>query len=430
VKNHLARNKVGTVGVNACFATLNLFVSFFLVARVFTLAHENIHAVVLFMLLEVTALIVFYAASSWVCKRTKSTHVLRGATILICVFLLATILFEGQLGREYMIFGFVWGAVEGAYWGATNFIVAEAFTRKTSLSYFVWYLVFVSAVKIIFPVTCGFAIDFGSFVLTGLVVLAVGVAQLLFSFLISVPRHPATNLRMVEYFRSLRRAKFSRPMWILWISTFLWGVPFTLTYLITILVLRSFGSNAGLGAVGSATAVLAVASLFLYKFVSARSHVSGRAMYWVSGALPLLTAVPLFFAVTPATIIIFQIGVVLRNIVETEESNNRANAAKLWGEVTAPAANAVPALNIFPAQLVRAAEDETVPAVAKFNAESLFFLETGLYTGRVAACVLLIAAASAPVSWALPAAISLICVCVLGSTAMLAFWKHRFAKQA
>jgi hypothetical protein len=399
MQQHHTRNKVGLVGVNACFAALNLFVSVFLTARIFQLADNQISAVVLFILTEATALILFYAFSSAICKHIRSPLVILAATILVCFFILLTILFESDLGRAYILFGALWGAVEGLYWGACNFTVAEAFPASASMSYFVWYLSFVSAIKVIFPVTFGYAIDLGSFALTAVVVLGIGVLQIVFALLIKTEKPRAGRLRMATYFRALRSSKFLAPMIFLWCSTFLAGFPFVLGYLVTVLVIQVYGSNINLGIIGSIAAVTAVCSLVTYKCVPARIR---PVMFWISSALPLAVSVVLFFYVGPASIILFQFGTILRNLFETEECNNRSCAARYF-------------------HIKRGGTGQI------FNAESLLFLESALWSGRVVACGLLLIAAFIGTALTLAAAISFAGACVLVSAVMLSIWKKEHA---
>ena len=394
-KNISKRNFIGMLGVNACLGLLGLFVNVFLIAQVFFVTGYCLMSVSLFLLLEVIAIFVFYALSSFVCKKVRAIWMTRISTVLVCIFLFLVVVWDDGLYSHFMLFGFIWGSIVGLYWGAMNFLIAKVFNREGVARFFVGNFAVAAVVGIVFPFTFGFAIDYGSWILTSGAVLAVGVLMFVFTLIIKTEMQDDRHLRMREYFRSLKRAEHLRPAIYLWFVVFLAGFPHMTIALMTILIIIVYGTNTGIGIMGSVFAVVGIVVLLLYKV--ARPRVKNT-MFWIASIFPLVVSIPLFFFVEPWSIIIFNLALVLiRNVVMVEEAGARINAVRFWGG-------------------------------EEFLIESHLFYEFAFFVGRMFACGLLILIAFIGVTQvSLAIAISVIIGCWTLHGLLLWFWKRKYA---
>ncbi|MCL2755561.1 MAG: hypothetical protein FWE45_00730 [Firmicutes bacterium] len=386
------RNLIAMLGFNGTFMLLWVFVSIFLVAQVFFVTNYDLAAVALFVLIEVIAIFIFYWIASWASKKIKAIWMVRAATVLICVFLVLVIVWQDGLQSHYMVFGLMWGAVQGLYWGATNFLISKVFNKEKVMTFFIICFVMNSVVTIVFPFTFGFAIDFGSWALTSGAVLGVGILQLVFTFILKTGMQEDRQLQIKEYFRTLKKSGKLKSAFGLWFVVFFAGFPYTLTAMMTILIIMAYGTNVSIGIIGSIFAVFGIVALLLYRMSKDKIK---SPMFWVSSILPLVASIGLFFYVGPLTVIIFNAALVLpQNIVNVEENNARINAFRhIGGE--------------------------------QFMIESHLFYESAFLFGRVlSCCLLLIVAATGTTQTALAIGMAIILLVYVIHAATLFIWRR------
>ena len=387
------RNFIGMLGVNKCFNILVLFVSVFLVARVFFVTGFDITAVALFILLEVVGIFVFYFIASAICAKVKPIWMVRVATVFLCLFILLTVLWADGLYSHFMLFGALWGVVQGLYWGGMNFLITQIFKQNKTLTYFTVNAILGAVIGILFPFTFGFAIDYASWVVAAIAVLAVGIVQVVFSFLVKTERVENQKFQMVAYFRALKDKGHLRPAFTYWAVMVLNGFTYTRAALTSILIIMAFGTNTSIGVFGSVFAVVGIAFLFAYK-VSKRNL--KEPMFWLAAVLPILVSVGLFFLVSPLTVIIFNAGIAFWGVVDVETGSER------------------------------------MKAVQHYNGEGYFleghvFYEWALVVGRSLSCLLLVVVwllGSPPILFA--AAISFTVLTFLARAIVIFIWKRKY----
>ena len=396
MKKTNSRNFTGMLGINAGMELLWLFVNVFLIAQVFFITDHDMVAVGLFLLLEVTTLFVFYAVASWVCKKIRAIWVVRLSVLLLCLFLLLAVIWADGLYSHFMLFGFIWGTAQGLYWGAMNFLLAKVFDKNRIVRYFVVIFVVAAVIGILFPFTFGLMLDFGNWVLTSGAVLAVAALQLACTFLVKTEMQADRQFRPIAYFRELKTANHLRPAISLWFVVFLAGTNHTITALLTFLIILVYGTNIGIGVMGSIFAAVGIATLLLYKTARPRAKAP---LFLGASALPLIGVIPLFFYVAPITLILFNAALVLpRNIVNLEENSIRLNATRYWGG-------------------------------EQFLIESHLFYESALMVGRVLSCGALIVIGLVGVTQITLAAVIATTIALWTLHAItLFFWQRRHAK--
>jgi len=375
-----------------------LFISVFLVARVFVLSDYNITSVALFLLMDCTALFVFYLISTTLSKKIPCVWLTRLATLSACIFILLTILLPDGLKNHYMLFGLLWGMTAGTHWGSLNFLTSNVLSKAKAFSYYVYIFVLLAIVGILFPFTFGFAIDYGNWVITSSFVLGVGILQLFFSFLVKPEKQETPQdkkLHFVNYFKVIKSNGHMRHSVILWCAIACMSSTYLLSAIMTILIFTVYGSNMSLGVMGSIFAAIGIVFIIMYKNSKPAFK---SAMFWTSAITPLLVSIILYFYIGPWSIIVFNGAIVCRNISEIESNPARMNATKLKG-------------------------------CEMYSAESLMIYECAYYTGRWITCgLLLIAGLFQSVTILLPIMISVILFAYFTYSILISFYKKSYEK--
>ncbi|MCL2586876.1 MAG: MFS transporter [Firmicutes bacterium] len=326
---HQRRNTIALFIRAACFAVMLVFVNVFLVAQVFVLSGESFTAVTMFFMISACANFVFFAIAVKLCKRFKAARIAQVAAGLACSFVLLVVLWSDGLQDFYLLFGALWGMATGMHFATGQFLTSRSFGREKVHSIMIWYFSIGAIVSVLFPFTFGLIIDLGSLVITAIIVLVIGIIQATATFFIVGKEDTNKRLRLVQYFRALRKEKFHRATWNLWIVVVLSGFVNVITLAVTVMVIMVFETNINLGALTSAFALGAILVLLGYKYLGRRVKVALLVLCMV---VPLLGTVPLLFDISLVTVAIFQgVFVILSKIIITEEKATKISAVKYWG---------------------------------------------------------------------------------------------------
>ena len=387
------RNSIGMLGINVCFSILSMFVSLFLIARIFIITGNDFVAVGLFTLVEITALMFAYLLASVLCKRIKAINVTRLAAVVACGFLFLTVFWSDGLYNYYLIFAGIWGVALGLFWGGNNLLVAAVFKKEKTVNYMVWAHSLNTVTKILFPITFGLAIDYGSFLVTCIVVLIISIIQIIFAALIKTSEQPKSRLQMIKFFKRLKEKKFTRPAWSFCIITICNGLAHTTALCITIMIIFIHGTYTSLGFFSSIFGIASIVVLLLYNRMG--NH-KGK-LYIVATIAPVLASFLLFGGVIAVTVFIFQmVNSSFRRVLAVEEESTRLSMAKYWGG-------------------------------EEFTTESHMFYEFMLWVGRAISCsiIILLGIFMATEIFFVMAVIFMVVACALHGLLLL-FWKKKY----
>jgi len=315
--------------MNAGNQIVVLFVGTFLVAQVFWASGESFTAIGLFAIIDWTSLFIFFFLASVLCKLIRPTWVIRMSAGLACGLLFLLVFQPDIIADWHLALAALWGAIQGLYWGANNFLVSETFGKETKLSYMVWFQLMVCFVKIVFPFTFGLIIDFESFFVTTVIILVVCLLTFGFSFFVRAEKREPQRLKMFKMLKVFKEQSFTRPAWSFAFVTFLNGLTGAMTISMTIMVLMTFGTNLSLGILMTVGSAVTIAMLWAYR---RWKNKVGTPLFFASAILPLLAGLPLFFTISYATVVISQGAIVaFRRIISVEEETVRLTMAKYMG---------------------------------------------------------------------------------------------------
>jgi len=359
------RNQVAVLGVHVTHLSLDLFVSVFLMAKILDVTNGSIGAVGLFNLVFFAALILAFWLASYVVKKISRVWCVRISILLSFIAILLILLLQSQLAEVYIMLAAVYGASQGIYWASMHTFTTETLGGKRMAGFVAWHVVLASAMRIIFPFTVGALIEYTKegFGTAVLVMLVISLIELAFTFVMLEQRKSeSAGLSMRKFFGHLRKEGQMRRTWSLLFAQLLFPLQGLITLCITVLIFLEFKSNFTLGLWSSVFAGVAILTIGFYKLI--KSPRVKIITFYAASFIPLACAVALLFSVTPVTIIVCQAGFVgFRVVVGLELDKTRLN---MMSDIGAD----------------------------HLHTEGLLFTEIGYFVVRVAACALIIYAAS------------------------------------
>jgi hypothetical protein len=368
-----------------------------LIAKVFDVTDYNVTAVAMFVLFQAVCLFFVYALSSIISKMVRAIWTTRASAVCCCIFLFLTIYYEDKIANYYMLFGAFWGICQGIYWGGVNFLTTSVFKADKTHGYFTVLTIAQMLASIIFPFTFGFAIDVGSWFITGLVVLVIGIIMLCLTWIVSPEKQVFGMLSLRKYFSALKQNKMIKPAISLWVICALWGPSFLFSPIMAILIVLAYGTNLSLGIMGSVFSVVGIIGVTIYKWSNRKSKAF---LFFFSAFSPIAVSIALFFTIGAASVIAFNFALVLcqQIIQNVEASNTKTNSPRIFG---AP----------------------------EYTLENHLFFESGLIVGRVLSCLLLIFIGFFGASVTLLCAVLTVLLSLFALHAILLFsWNKKYFK--
>jgi hypothetical protein len=214
---------------------------------------------------------------------------------------------QDNLAQYYILFAAVFGAAEGIYWSSIHIHTAETMGGTKMASYMTWFFVVTAGSRIIFPITLG-AIIRVSFATATAVAVAMGVALVLCTLILREDKEWLDRkMSMRRFFKTLHERNLSSAAWLNFVIQFISNLFWSTMICLTILTVFGFGDNLELGLLTSVFAACSIATITLYRLT--RNPRVKLLFLLIAATLPVISAVGLFFGVTPATIIIIQIGI-------------------------------------------------------------------------------------------------------------------------
>ena len=352
-------SKIGLLLVNLSFSIFSLFVSTFLTAQIFVLSGESFFTLGVFSLLNFFFIFVFQITGGLICKKLNPIVVTRLSAVLSFLFLIIVLTLYEQLIEYYIILGLLWGSITGFYFSSYQFLIAKKSSGEKMLRFVAVYTSIVSVLQLIFPVTFGLVIYYGSFFDITMIILFVVIFKVLATFLIkSEPKiEEKTKLDFKNYFRTLKNSNHLKQTKHLWWIIFLTGFSDTITVLTTAFVMISFGTHLNLGILISVFAILKIFTSQIY-----RKYEKSRNFFYRSAIVfPIISVIMILIFNEPIFVAIFM-GVrnTTRGFIFMEEEKTRLSATSYFKDGD------------------------------KFIMESNLFYETSLASGAVLSSVLLI----------------------------------------
>jgi MFS family permease len=389
------KNQVGILGVHVMQLALDVFVSVFLVARLFTVTDGDITRVGLFYLINFSTLAITFFLFSYIVKKFSRVWCIRASSAFLFAGIILVLLFQNQLGEFYLLLGGIYGIAQGIFWSSIHTFTCETLGGKKMASFAAWFMLLAAASRALFPLTLGAIVEFVNFTTGALIALGFCIIFLAFTLIMRDKRKSGTaGLSMRKFFTHIKREKISRPIWShFWIQG-MFGAQVLLNICLTILIVISFDNNFHLGVLTSIFAGVAVISVTIYKLI--KSPKIKLWVYYITSFIPLFSAIGLLFGINPLIVIICQAGYVGFRVVSNVEFDKTRNNL----------------MHDFGAE--------------QFHTESLLFVEISYYIARVFVCVSLVAISIYFGPWAFRVFVFIIIATVPLKAILLRLWTKKY----
>lgn len=301
-----------TVCLSVChliYAVINMFLSTFLVAHIYSLTTDIFSYAVnvgIYQISTYAVMLVSYYVLSILVDKTDRIWCYRIANILNAGIVIVTIFFGQDLAKLVVVAGVLNGFSHGAYYASFNVLKQEMVSRKTMDKFTVVLSVLTKVVNVVFPIVLGALIEVSTFSVVAIYVLVLAVAQCILTFFVKAKRPANSNFSLKEYFKDLKEhPKVFKKMKALYIIGFFYGLTSAVSMLLNINIMMQFGSNLSLGVITGCCSLFAVVVILI---VSKFTKVGKRPLLFVASAiLPCAGAILFVSLPNMVTLIVYHV---------------------------------------------------------------------------------------------------------------------------
>jgi len=291
-----------TYCLTAChllFNIINLFLSTFLVAHIYSLTtdlYQYILNVGLYQLSTYGTMFVAYFLFSFIVDKTNRIWVYRIGNIFMVALVIITIFYGEDLANVIVLAGVCYGLALSAYYASYNVLKQEMVSRKKITNYTFLLRIFTKSISVICPFLLGMLIDVSTFSTIAIVVFFIAVIQIIISFFIKAQKPENSDFKVLGFFKRLKENKpLRKKLNSIYLISVFYAFNTILSMLLNVNIMMQFGSNFTLGFITSIIALLSILILIVFnKF----TKIGKRTWVFILGAC--LTAVSaLVFAFVP-----------------------------------------------------------------------------------------------------------------------------------
>lgn len=338
MKNKSKIFDLSAISIIACDclqAVICIFIDLFFVSKILKSGDlssadqvsQNILKIGMFYSIYYFVLASSYAVTGFALKKIrKSIFVSLGSIILTGVIFLVYMLSKyGVLGDFVPLIAVLYGIGFGLFSSGYNNITAETISSKHQVRFFAVKRIMFQLTYVIFPISLGYIVEM-DFTIAASIMLAVCVLLITFSFLIKPKKTYELSFNLVEFGKFMKENKQqTKPLWLVYVSNFFRGASYdSFTTLITILVIKTFDSNASLGMLQSIFTACSLVTMFFYL----RYYRKKRAKGFILPTILLVAGsiVAILCATNKTTIVIFYAVYSILNVILMSISDSRRSS--------------------------------------------------------------------------------------------------------
>ena len=335
MKNKSKIFDISAISIIACDclqAVICIFIDLFFVSKILNTGDisssvqvsQNILKIGLFYVIYYLVLTSSYSVTGFALKKIKkSIFVSIGSVILTGVVFLVYIMSKYNILYDFVpLIAVFYGVGFGLFSAGYNGLTAETISSKHQVRFFAVKRIMFQLTYIVFPISLGYVVDM-DFTVAALIMLAVCGALIIFSCLIKPKKKFELSFNLREFGKYMKENKeTTKPLWFVYISNFFRGASYdSFTTLITILVMRTFDSNASLGTFQSIFTACSLLTMVVYL----RHYRKKRAKGFIIPTIVLVAAavIAILCATNKTTIIIFYGIYAILNVILMSISDSR-----------------------------------------------------------------------------------------------------------
>lgn len=316
-------------------AVVCIFVDLFLVAHILKYQGSsvtyNIFRIGMFYAIFYTVLSLSYLFSGYFLRKINKSIFVSIGSVGLCIVVLTIYLLGESLVTFIPLIAVMYGLSFAFFSSGYHNLTSETISSKYQVRFFAVKRIAFQATYIIFPVTLGLIIDKINFSFMALIMVALCIALVVFSFLIKPKRIYKQSFNIPKYCRYLKNNKEStKPIKFVLISNYFRGASYDcFTTLITILVWSVLQSNTYLGTLQSVFTLCSLATMFIYL----RYYRKKRAKGFIIPTIVLVSLAVVGIIATLGTnlvfiIIFYAVYSVLNVILMSISDSRRASVAR------------------------------------------------------------------------------------------------------
>ena len=314
------KDKRSMVGLSVChlmYTIINLFISTFLIAHIYSLTTDLFSYVLnvgIYQLSTYATMLIAYFLFSFVVDKSNRICVYRIANILEALLVVVTIFYGKDLAKIVVLAGLLNGLAHGAYYASYNVLKQEMVSRKSIDNYAVILMILTKIVNVVCPVLLGALIDVSTFVMVALYVLILSVIQTMISFFIKSQRPTESSFNIKKYLQKLKEnPETSKKIKSIYLIAVFYGLTTISSTLLNINIMMQFGSNFSLGLLTSVFAFVSIVVLILLKRFT---KLGKRSWIFICVALMQILGVVVFVSCPNIiTLLIFNFGLIVCDVI-------------------------------------------------------------------------------------------------------------------
>ncbi|MFQ6752023.1 MAG: MFS transporter [Clostridia bacterium] len=310
--NTSKKDKCSTICLSSChllFSIINLFLSTFLIAHIYTLTsdiYSYIFNVGLFQLTKYAFMLVSYFLFSFWVDKSNRIWVYRVANIIEVCFVILTIFRGEDIAKLVVLAGTLNGISHGAYYASYNVLRQEMVSRNSTDKVSVVLAILGKIINVICPILLGALIEISTFSSVAVYVLVISLVQITLSFFIRSKKPENSEFNIKKYFKRLKeKPKIFNKIKQIYIICVFYGCLSTVSILLNINIMMQFGSSFSLGAVTSIFSLVSIIVLILTRKFTKEGKRTW--LYITTGILLLASAMVFIIIPNVATLIIYHL---------------------------------------------------------------------------------------------------------------------------
>ncbi len=319
---------ISIIACDCLQAVICIFIDLFFISRILNnpnaTVSQNIVNIGLFYIIDYLIIGLSYSITGYALKKiNKSIFVCIGSVFLTGVVFMVYLLSKYNILIDFIpLIAVFYGIGFGFFSSGYNNLTAETISSKHQVRFFAVKRIMFQLTYIVFPISLGYLVEM-DFTIAALIMLAVCVLLIVFSCMIRPKKSYPLSFKLRDFGKYLKEhKKETKPLWLMYITNFFRGASYDcFTTLITILVMRTFDSNASLGTFQSIFTACSLLTMFFYL----RFYRKKRANWFIIPTIVSVTAtiIAIFCATNKTTIIIFYAVYSILNVILMSISDSR-----------------------------------------------------------------------------------------------------------
>ncbi len=327
-------------GCHAINEIVGLFLNVFLIALIYnyvTDVNDYIYKVCVFVSCNYIFMALAQIPFAYLVEKTNRVWVYRLGILSRTALVVGSIFFGKNIANMLVLAGALNGITSALYYSGYNTIKQEMVSRKSMRSFAVLCQIIQLTIKLVVPVVMGRLIDVSTFSQVAIYVCIICAVQIGLSFGVASKKPEASKFNLKGYFVKLKTMpEVYKKMKALYIGAFIYGFTTIVGNLLNVCIMMQFGSNFSLGAISSIFSVVCMITILLFNKFTKKGKRS--ALYIFLAILPFLTTVLFVSVPCVTTLIIYNLGVDVTNIIYKTVydvyRNGILKEAGLYSEIT------------------------------------------------------------------------------------------------